>query len=243
MTTCPASLYTSRIISLRKSLSDTSCPRFTPYCQTLFAHCSNSLSCVTPRSRVIASYSVRPGDLRLELGSPPSRCLTTSVVRFKALTLLTPKTYLPSHLRRNLKFLYGSKRSLFAVNWAMVCPPLYLYLTGDLLDLDNNELGGLERREANQDVHDAQVDIVLRGRLAVAFDKVCIFGSLALECSQAEQIMHERADIEANLRPQRLVVRLENDPLQAAIQAFLDKEGCAANGDVFPLRSQTIIPL
>ena len=50
------------------------------------------MSWVTPRSSVIASYSVRPGDLRLLLGSPPSRCLTTSVVRFSALTLLTPAT-------------------------------------------------------------------------------------------------------------------------------------------------------
>ena len=59
----------------------------------------------SPRSRIIASYSVRPGDLRLELGSPPSRCFTTSVVRFKGLTLEMPATYLPSHLTRNLKFL------------------------------------------------------------------------------------------------------------------------------------------
>src|SRR3954470_11620972 len=96
--------------SLRKSLRETSAPRPAPTCHTLLAHFSNSVSCVTPRSRVMASYSVRPGDLRLELGSPPSRCLTTSVVRLSALHLLTPATYFPSHLRRNLKFLYGSNR-------------------------------------------------------------------------------------------------------------------------------------
>ena len=78
------------MMSLRKSLSETSAPSPAPKFQTLLAHCSNSLSCVTPRSSVIASYSVRPGDLRLLLGSPPSRCLTTSVVRLSALTLLTP---------------------------------------------------------------------------------------------------------------------------------------------------------
>ena len=42
---------------------------------------------------VIGSYFVRPGDLWLELGSPPSRCSTISVVRLSALTLLTPATY------------------------------------------------------------------------------------------------------------------------------------------------------
>src|SRR6187455_1130763 len=108
------------VMSLRKSLSETSAPRPDPKFQTLLAHCSNSLSCVTPRSKVIASYSVRPGDLRLLLGSPPSRCLTTSVVRLSMPTLLTPATYLPSHLTRNLKFLYGSKRWGLTLNWATV---------------------------------------------------------------------------------------------------------------------------
>src|SRR5947207_5952299 len=90
--------------------------------QTLFAHCSNSVSCVTPLSSIIASYSVRPGALRLLLGSPPSRCLTTSVVRLSAPILLTPATYLLSHLTRNLKFLYGSNRcGLFTVNSAIIC--------------------------------------------------------------------------------------------------------------------------
>jgi hypothetical protein len=47
---------------------------------------------MAPRSRVIASYSVRPGDLRLVLGSPPSRCRMTSVARRSALMALTPAT-------------------------------------------------------------------------------------------------------------------------------------------------------
>src|SRR6185437_8752007 len=103
-------------MSLRKSCRETSDPRPEPKFQTLFAHFSNSWSCVTPRSSVIASYSVRPGDLRLLLGSPPCRCETTSVVRFSAPILLTPATYRPSHFARNLKFLYGSKRDALTVN-------------------------------------------------------------------------------------------------------------------------------
>src|SRR5437764_11628955 len=108
--------------SLRKSLSETSAPRPEPKFQTLLAHFSNSVSWVTPRSKVMASYSVRPGDLRLLLGSPPSRCLTTSVVRFREPTLLIPATYLPSHLILNLKFLYGSKRGgcELTLNWAII---------------------------------------------------------------------------------------------------------------------------
>src|SRR3989440_8451502 len=106
-------------MSLRKSFSETSAPRPAPICHTLLAHCSKSGSCVTPRSSVTASYSVRPGDLRLLLGSPPSRCLTTSVVRLSPPTLLTPATYLPSHFTRNLKFLYGSNRCVLTLNCAM----------------------------------------------------------------------------------------------------------------------------
>src|SRR6185295_18853460 len=146
--------------SLRKSLSDTSAPSPEPKFQTLLAHCSNSLSCVTPRSKVIASYSVRPGDLRLLEGSPPSRCLTTSVVRFNALTLLTPATYLPSHFTRNLKFLYGSKRCAFTLNWAMISSLLNLDLSGELLDLDDHKLCRLERRKPDEDVDDAFVNVV-----------------------------------------------------------------------------------
>src|ERR1044071_6746673 len=161
------------MMSLRKSLSDTSAPSPAPKFQTLLAHFSNSVSCVTPRSSVIASNLFRPGDLRPVLGSPPSRCSTTSVVRLSALTLLTPATYRPSHLTRNLKFLYGSKRVGFTVNSAMpLSPPrapasgpaacvLGLNLAGDLLDLDDHELGGLERREADDDVDDAEIAVVL----------------------------------------------------------------------------------
>src|SRR5262245_56642058 len=199
------------VTSLRKSFNDTSAPRPAPKFQTLLAHLSNSVSCVTPRSRVIASYSVRPGDLRLLLGSPPSRCLTTSVVFFSPLTLLTPATYRPSHLTRNLKFLYGSKRSGLTLNWA-IAPSLRLHLAGDLLDLDDDELGGLQWGEADHDVDDAEVDVVLGRGFLVALDEVGLARRLALEGTLAEEVLHEGTEVEADLSPERLVVGLEDDP-------------------------------
>ena len=54
---------------------------------------------------IIATSQLSERSWRLLLGSPPSRCFTTSVVRFRELTLLTPATYLASHFTRNLKFL------------------------------------------------------------------------------------------------------------------------------------------
>ena len=42
----------------------------------------------------------------------------------------------------------------------------------DLLNLDDDEFGGLERRKADLDIDDAVVDVGLRRGLAVAFDEV-----------------------------------------------------------------------
>src|SRR6266478_3758958 len=103
------------------SLRECSTTRPASKFRTSPAHFSNSGSCVTPRSSVIGSNLFRPGELRLVLGSPPSRCSTTSVVRPSPPTLLTPATYLPSHFTRNLKFLYGSNRCGLTLNCAMAC--------------------------------------------------------------------------------------------------------------------------
>src|SRR5215470_17442802 len=161
--------------SFRKSFSETSDPSPAPKFHTFFAQFSNSRSWVTPRSSVIASNSVRPGDLRLLLSSPPSRCLTTSVVRFSGLTLLTPATYRPSHFTRNLKFLYGSRRLALTVNWATMSSS-DLDLASELLDMDQDELGGFEGSETDQDVHDPLVDVVLRVVVLVALDQVRLLG-------------------------------------------------------------------
>ena len=45
---------------------------------------------------------------------------------------------------------------------------------GDLLDLDDDEFGGLQRREADLDIDDAVVDVALGRRLAVAAQHVVL---------------------------------------------------------------------
>jgi hypothetical protein len=54
-------------------------------------------------------------------------------------------------------------------------------LAGDLLDLDDYELGGFQWREANHNVDDALIDIVLRGGLLVAFNEIGLLWGLPLE--------------------------------------------------------------
>ena len=237
-TSWPASLYMSMITSLRKSFSDTSAPRPEPKFQTLFAHCSNSVSCVTPRSSVIASYFVRPGDLRLVDGSPPSRCSTTSVVRLSALTLLIAGDVAAVPLHPELEVLVRVEP--LRIDAELSHHALLMSRAGELLQPDDDELGRLQRREPDDDVDDAEVDVVLRRRLGVALDEVRLARRRALEGALAEQVVHERADVEPDLRPERLVVRLEHHPLRPAEQALLEEERRAPHGDVLPLGGERV---
>src|SRR5574338_296045 len=73
--------------------------------------------------------------------------------------------------------------------------PLRRNVAGDLLDLQNDELRGLQRCEADQDVHDTEVDVRLGRGLAVALHEVSLLRRAALEGTLAEQALHECADI------------------------------------------------
>src|SRR6476646_3843321 len=95
---------------------------------------------------------------------------------------------------------------------------LGLELPGDLLDLDDDELGRLERSEADDDVHDPAVDVRLGRRLLVTFHEVGVPRGGPLERPLAEEAVHEDADVQADLGPERLVIRLEDDPLEALEQ-------------------------
>src|SRR3569833_1563593 len=119
-------------------------------------------------------------------------------------------------------------------------PRSRLYLPRHLLDLDHHELGGFERRETDHDVHDARIDVVLRGGLLVAFDEVGVARAAALECALPNQAVHEGAEIEADLRPQRLVVGLEHHPLRATEQTLFEEEREASHGQVFPFGGELV---
>src|SRR3954463_11816631 len=81
-----------------------------------------------------------------------------------------------------------------------------LELTGHLLEMDNDELRRLQRCEAHEDVDDAAVAIILGRRLLVALHEIRVARGGPLEGTLAEEPVHERAHVQANLRPQRLVV-------------------------------------
>src|SRR5262245_15090985 len=189
----------------------------------------------------MAWYVVLPGSLRLVLGSPASRHSVISVVRCRALHLWSPATYWLSHLILNLKLRYGSKRWVLTVNRATCSPPCHhipclRHLSDLLTDLHDYKLGRLEWRKTYQDVNDAQVDVALSGGFAVAFDKECLGWGGALKCPLAEQVQHERVDIQTQRRPQIFVVRLKHRPLDAPVNTHPQEDSYAPHGDIVPLR-------
>ena len=89
-----------------------------------------------------------------------------------------------------MKFLYGSKRCALTVNSAMApvlsafradCGSLTTWPARHLLDLNDDELRRLQRREADEDVDHAVVDVGLGRGFAVALHEVGLVGRLALE--------------------------------------------------------------
>ena len=86
-----------------------------------------------------------------------------------------------------------------------------------------------------------EVAVVLRRGARVALHEVGVARRRALEGALAEQVVHEGADVEPDLRPQRLVVRLEHHPLQAAIEALLDVEREPADRDVLVLAAEAVV--
>src|SRR6185295_8983206 len=64
---------------------------------------------------------------------------------------------------------------------------LHFYLTGYLLNFDNHKFGGLKRREPDDDVDDAAIDVALRRGLFIALDEVGLARRFALKGSLPEQ--------------------------------------------------------
>src|SRR5262249_52827255 len=90
---------------------------------------------------------------------------------------------------------------------------LRLKLSGQLLNLNHHELGGKQRCESHQDVHNAAVNARLRIVLRIALYEVRLLRTRSLECPFQEQSLHKRADVETNLSPELFVVGFKHHPL------------------------------
>src|SRR5215213_1809781 len=189
---------------------------------------------------VTGSYLVFPGSWRLALGSPPSRHCVTSVVRLRALHLLSPATYWLSTFTLNLKFRYGSKRCVLTMNlgiWLLSAYAADLCRVSRLLaDRQDHELRWPQRREPNADGHDARIHLGLGVGLTVTLDEERLRRRLTLEGAAAEQIQHEGPDIQPQAGPQVFVVGFEHRPLDAVVEALLDENRETPDGDVAVFR-------
>ena len=87
--------------------------------------------------------------------------------------------------------------ALAQASWA-ISASLRFYVPGNLLYLDDHELGWLQGRKAHHDVDDAQVDVVLGGSFLIALDEVSFAGRCALESALTEEIVHEFTVISAS---------------------------------------------
>src|ERR1022692_4499879 len=112
--------------------------------------------------------------------------------------------------------------------------PLRLALASELFNLNDDKLRRFQRREADEDIHDAPIDVVLRRGFLIALDEIRVCRSLPLKGAFPKQFLHERPHIEPDRSPQGLVIGFKHHPLRSAIKAFFDKQRDAPYWDVFP---------
>jgi hypothetical protein len=124
--------------------------------------------------------------------------------------------------------------SFRVVSW-IVC------LSGQLLNADQNEFGGLEGRETYDDVKYSRVDVILSCSCFVAPDKESVARFRSLKRSLAKQTSHKGAEARTNLCPKQIIVGLENRPLRSPIKTLFEIKRQAPHRNVFPL-TRILIP-
>src|SRR5678815_1632160 len=112
---------------------------------------------------------------------------------------------------------------------------LFRALSGQLLNADQNEFGGLEGRETYDNVEYSRVDVILSCGCFVAPDKESIARFRSLKRSLPKQTSHKGAEARTNLCPKQIIVGLENRPLRAPRKTLFEIKRQAPHGDVFPL--------
>jgi hypothetical protein len=110
-----------------------------------------------------------------------------------------------------------------------------------LLQVQNDKLCWPSWCKADQDINDATRAVIIGCCLRVALNKVGLLWTRTLEGTLVEKILHEDASIEPDLRPQGLIIGLRHGPLEATVQAFLDEQSKAADGNIFPFTRECFV--
>src|SRR5262245_45959037 len=121
--------------------------------------------------------------------------------------------------------------------WASLLIALCLHSIGGLLaDAEDHELRRLHWRDADQTNQPAVVDVVLAHGRAVALHEERLVRRRAEERTVAPHGREKSGQAPSHGRPGAFVVRLEHDPLRAALDRGLDKNEETADVDILPLR-------
>ena len=112
---------------------------------------------------------------------------------------------------------------------------LRLCSRGHLADAEDDELGRVQRRHADQADQPAVVEIVLRHRRAVAADEVGVLRLVAEQRAVLPLVEQEVGDGAAHVGPQLGAVGLEHRPLRALVDRVLEVGEVAPQVDVLPL--------
>src|SRR3954470_17966819 len=142
--------------------------------------------------------------------SPASRNSTISVLRLSAPILVSPATYWLSHFTLNRKVRNGSNRFVLALiraivyasSWRCGMTRLCHLLIDLLLESKHDEFRRLQRRETDEDIDHAVIDVRLIRRIAIHLHEERIVRLAPLERAGAELRQHEGADIEPETRPE-----------------------------------------
>src|SRR5262245_10576476 len=94
---------------------------------------------------------------------------------------------------------------------------LNLSIRRPLADAENDEFRRAQGRHADQADQTSVVQIVLRHRRAVAFDKKCLLWLFAEQRAAHPFAEQKILDGAADVGPQKIAVRLEDRPLRALV--------------------------
>jgi hypothetical protein len=98
---------------------------------------------------------------------------------------------------------------------------LLLFLSCQLLYLDNDKFSRFKGCKPNKYVYNALVNVILSCGFAVTPNKVSVLWVGSLECSLGEQTVHESSQVYPDLRPQFFVVGFKNHPIGFLYIGFL----------------------
>src|SRR3954451_22065853 len=197
-----------------------------PNCESLI-HLSKLLSSVRPRVRVHSPAFHRPGCLLTMYLPSAVFCLSsmTSCSIFSPLTSVMDLMVMPSNCRPNeWPTLLLSGGSGMGLTLLLRSESLADQggAAGELGEPEDDELGRLDRGDADLAQHLTGVDGVGRVRLLVALDVEGVVRRVPEQGAPAPLPHQEGTDRTADARPQRAVVGLEDAPLRPVEDGFLE---------------------